>query len=208
MTATMPLVLLWEVNTSYLVVGPIVAMIALGIGLVFAPAAEAVMGAVEAAKAGVGSAMNDMTQMIAGALSIAVVGSAMYAIYAAKLGDAVASLPAEAREIVRDSIGAAVQLAASLPPEEALALTTAAKSAFTDALGLAVLIGAGFSLVGVLLVAKFMPARGTDVSEDDDSSLQEQALEGPFALIDEPSGAGDGDQHFNQMNSSRKEMVR
>ena len=164
MTATMPLVLLWEMNTSYMVIGPVVAVIALGVGLVFAPAAEAVMGAIGAAKAGVGSAMNDMTQMLAGAFSIAVVGSVMNAIYAAKLGDAAASLPAGAAE-ARDSIGAAVQLAASLPPEDALALATAANSAFTDALGLAVLIGAGFSLVGVLIVARFMPARGTNVSE-------------------------------------------
>ncbi len=193
MTATMPLVLLWEVNTSYLVIGPVVAMISLGVGLVFAPAAEAVMGAVEAAKAGVGSAMNDVTQMLAGALSIAVVGSVMYAIYAARLGDAVASLPAEASELARDSVGAAVQLAASLPPEDALALSAAAKSAFTDGMGLALLIGAGFSLVGVLIVARFMPARDTNVSEDDDSSLQELELEGPFAPINEPSAAGDGD---------------
>jgi len=141
MTATMPLVFLWEMNTSYLVIGPVVAVIALGVGLVFAPSSEAVMSAVETAKAGVGSAMNDVTQMLAGALSIAVVGSVMYAIYAAGLGDAVASLPAEVGEAVRDSIGAAVQLAASLPQEDALALATAAKSAFTDALGLAVLMG-------------------------------------------------------------------
>ena len=193
MTATMPLVLLWGMNTSYLVIGPIVAVIALGVGLVFAPAAEAVMGAVEAAKAGVGSAMNDMTQMLAGALSIAVVGSVMYAIYAARLGDNAASLPAEAREVVRDSIGAAIQLAASLPQEDALALSTAAKSAFTDALGLAVLIGAAFSLVGVLIVARFMSARDTNVSEDDDGSLRELELEGSPAPTHEPAGAGDDD---------------
>ena len=193
MTATMPLVLLWEVNTSYMVIGPIVAIFALGVGLVFAPAAEAVMGAVEAAKAGVGSAMNDMTQMLAGAFSIAVVGSVMYSIYAARLGDAVASLPAEAGEIARDSIGAAVQLAATLPQEDALALSVAAKSAFTDALGLAVLIGAGFSLVGVLIVARFMPARDTNVSERDDSSLRELELEIPPARTPAPAIAGDGD---------------
>ena len=191
MTATMPLVLLWEVNTSYLVIGPIVGIIALGVGLVFAPAAEAVMGAVEAAKAGVGSAMNDVTQMLAGALSIGVVGSVMYAIYAARLGDAVASLPAEAGEVARDSIGAAVQMAATLPQEDALALSIAARSAFTDALGLALLIGAGFSLVGLLIVARFMPARATDVSEVDDSNLQ--VPEGSLGHTYEPSGAGDGD---------------
>ena len=186
MTATMPLVLLWETNTSYLVVGPIVAVFALGVGLVFAPAAEAVMGAVGAAKAGVGSAMNDVTQVLAGAFSIAVVGSVMFAIYAARLGDAVASLPAEQAEVVRDSIGAAVQLAATLPQEDALALSVAAKSAFTDALGLAVLIGAGFSLVGVLIVARFMPARDPAVSGKgarsseklgDDSSTSETIAE-------------------------------
>ena len=181
MSATMPLVLLWEMNTSYLVIGPVVAVIALGVGLVFAPAAEAVMGAIGAAKAGVGSAMNDMTQMLAGAFSIAVVGSVMNAIYAARLGDAVASLPAEEAEVARDSIGAAVHLAASLPPDDALALATAAQSAFTDALGLAVLIGAGFSLVGVLIVGRFMPARDPHVSEDDDRKPRELELEGPLA---------------------------
>ena len=51
----MPLVLLWETDTSYLVVGPIVAVFALGVGF-------------GAAKAGVGSAMNDVTQMLASAL--------------------------------------------------------------------------------------------------------------------------------------------
>ncbi len=40
MTAAMPLVLLWETNTSYLVIGPVVAVIALAVGLVVAPASE------------------------------------------------------------------------------------------------------------------------------------------------------------------------
>ena len=151
------------------------------------------MGAVEAAKAGVGSAMNDVTQMLASALSIAVVGSVMYSIYAARLGDAVASLPAEASVLVRDSIGAAVQVAASLPQEDALALSAAAKSAFTDAMGLALLIGAGFSLVGVLIVARFMPARDPAVGENgtrpseqlgDDSSTSETIAEQAAAGAD------------------------
>ncbi len=168
MTAMMPLVLLWDIDTSYLWIGLIVAVFALGVGLVFAPASEAVMGAVDAAKAGVGSAMNDVAQMLSGAVSIAVVGSVMYAIYSAKVGEAVTALTAEAKAVVQDSIGAAVQLAATLPQEEALALSTAAKSAFTDALGLAVLIGAGLSFAGVLIVAKFMPARDTSAGEHHD----------------------------------------
>ena len=129
--------------------------------------------------------MNDMTQMLASAFSIAVVGSVMYAIYAARLETAVASLPAEAREVVRDSIGAAVQLAASLPQEDALALSAAAKSAFSDAFGLAVLVGAGLSFVGVLIVAKFMPARDTYAGDHIDSNLQK--LESPLLISSQAS---------------------
>ncbi len=171
MTAMMPLVLLWEMDTSYLWIGLIVAVFGLGVSLVFAPASEAVMGVVDAAKAGVGSAMNDVAQLLSGAFSVAVVGSVMYAIYSARVGEAVTALTAEAKEVVLDSIGAAVQLAATLPQEEALALSAAAKSAFTDALGLAVLIGAGLSFVGVLIVAKFMPARDADAGESLDLNL-------------------------------------
>ncbi len=157
-SAVMPLVLLWDVNTEYLMIGPVVAVIGMGVGMVVAPSSEAVMGAVEQAKAGVGSAMNDATQMLAGALSIAVIGSVMYAIYSARLGDIAASLPERTADAVRDSIGAAVQTAATLPEAEGIALSSAARASFTDAFGLAVLIGSGFTLIGVVIVAKFMPA--------------------------------------------------
>ena len=169
MSSTLPIVSFWEVDTSYIVIGPMLAIIALGIGLVVAPASEAVMGAVEVAKAGVGSAMNDMTQMLASAISVATIGSVMYAIYANKLGDAVASLPAGVAAVVQDSVGAAIQVTASLPENEALALSTAAKMAFTDALGLSMLIGGGFSLLGALIVARFMPARDLVEGEKEQS---------------------------------------
>ena len=158
LTGALPVVLLWEVDSSFWLIGPVMVAIGVGVGTVFAAAAESVMGAVTEAKAGVASAMNDVSQMLAGALSIAIVGSTMYAFYSARLGDAVASLPEGLADLARDSIGAAIEVAASLPPVEGLALETAAKSAFTDALGLSVILGAGLSFVGVLLLAKFMPA--------------------------------------------------
>ena len=122
LTGALPVALLWEADSSYWIIGPVMAAIGLGTGAVFATAAEAVMGAVEEAKAGVGSAMNDVSQMLAGALSIAVVGSTMFAIYSSRLGDAVASLPQGAADIARDSIGAAIEVAATLPPVEGMAL--------------------------------------------------------------------------------------
>ncbi len=65
---------------------------------------------------------------------IGMLGSVMCEIHATRLGNAAVSLPVEAREAARDSISAAVKLAASLPREDALALSAAAKPAFTDAL--------------------------------------------------------------------------
>lgn len=160
--AVMPIALLWEVDSAYWIVGSVIGFTGLGMGLVIAPAAEAVMGAVELAKAGVGSAMNDVTQMLSSALSIAVVGTVMYTIYGTSLGSAVSALPPDVAALARDSIGAAVQIASSLPSEQGSALATEARSAFTEALGLSLLVGVGLLAIGILAVWRFMPAFGPE----------------------------------------------
>ncbi len=158
LTASLPVVLIWEPESSYWLIGPVVFAIGLGTGTVFAAAAESVMGAVTEAKAGVGSAINDVSQMLAGTLSIAVIGSTMYAIYNSKLSDAVSSLPEDLSKAALDSIGTAIDVASKLPGAEGLLLENAAKAAFTDALGLSVILGASLAFVGTLAIAKFMPA--------------------------------------------------
>lgn len=50
-------------------------VLALGISLTMAPATESIMGSLPAAKAGVGSAVNDTTRELGGALGVAVLGS-------------------------------------------------------------------------------------------------------------------------------------
>ena len=49
----------------------------LGIGLAMSPATEAIMGALPRAKAGIGSAMNDVVREVGGTLGIAVLGSVL-----------------------------------------------------------------------------------------------------------------------------------
>ena len=53
-----------------------------------------------------------------------------------------------------------------LPSEIAVGVIAAAKSGFTDALGIAVLVAAAMAVVGAILVAKFMPARHLTVERD------------------------------------------
>lgn len=165
LTVTLLLILLWEVNTAYWIIGIVVAAMGFAMGNIFAPATDAIMGAVPGGRAGIGSAVNDVTRLVSGALGVAVIGSTMYWIYSNRVGDALAALPAETAAAAKDSVGVALQVSASLPGEAGVALSVAAGEAFTDGFGLAMLVGAGITFVAALLVAKFMPARQEPLPE-------------------------------------------
>jgi DHA2 family multidrug resistance protein-like MFS transporter len=149
--------LLWDVDVSYWVVGATLFVGAYALGSVIAPATDAVMGAVPQARAGIATAMNTVSRMVAGALGAAVTGSLLFTIYGNKVAAATEGLPVDLASAARDSIGAAVQIAASLPPEQAEALSRAAGSAFVDAIGLASLVGCTIALLGSLVIARIMP---------------------------------------------------
>ena len=149
----------WEPDTEYWVLGLSFFAMAYGMGNLMAPSTDAVMGAVPEANAGIASAMNDVTRMVAGAFGVAVTGSVINTAYSDTMADALEGLPRQAAEAAGDSVGAAVHIAANLPGEAAVRLADTAKTAFTDALGIAVLISAGAALVGAVLIRRFMPAR-------------------------------------------------
>ncbi len=64
-------------------------------GNAMAPATDAVMGAVPEANAGVGSALNDVTRNVGGALGVGIMGSIVNFIYSSD----VAGLPATAGKV-------------------------------------------------------------------------------------------------------------
>lgn len=135
-------------------------VMAAGMGLTMAPATESIMGSLPPAQAGVGSAVNDTTRELGGALGVAVLGSLLASGYASTLGESLPGgvLPAEVTGVVRESVGAALQVAAGLGPAgEGLAL--AARGAFVDAMGIGVVVAAGAALLGALISALFLPGR-------------------------------------------------
>jgi predicted MFS family arabinose efflux permease len=71
--------------------------VALTMGWIMGPATDSVMGSVPEEKSGVGSAMNDVTRQVAGALGTAVIGSIISSVYASRVADSVASLPDASR---------------------------------------------------------------------------------------------------------------
>src|SRR5262249_39135163 len=72
------------------------ALLSGGMGLVMAPATESIMGSLPPAKAGVGSAMNDTTRQMGGALGVAVIGSILATSYRPGVSEALNNLGAPA----------------------------------------------------------------------------------------------------------------
>ena len=63
-------------------------VMAAGMGMTMAPATESVMGSLPREKAGVGSAINDTTRQVGGALGVAIIGSVVSSVYATQIGSA------------------------------------------------------------------------------------------------------------------------
>jgi EmrB/QacA subfamily drug resistance transporter len=160
---------LWLLSTVQLGdgYGRVAAMLALlgcGMGLTMAPATESIMGAVPLAKAGVGSAMNDTTRQVGGALGVAVLGSILASGYGAAIQPALRGAPPPIAQAAGDSIGAAATIAAQLGLH-GQGLLEAARSAFIQGMGDAVQVGAGVAALAALLVLLFLPARATATTE-------------------------------------------
>ncbi|MEZ5144665.1 MAG: MFS transporter [Acidimicrobiales bacterium] len=153
-----------------------------GLGLVNAPATEAIMGSLPPAKAGVGSAVNDTTRELGGTLGVAVVGSVFASVYGGRLGDALAGqpIPEAAASAARESIGAAYAVAAQAPPPFADALRSVARSAFMDGFSAGSLIAAGVVLAGAVLALAFLPARAETPVVDVDGADDGDGLPAPI----------------------------
>jgi EmrB/QacA subfamily drug resistance transporter len=151
--------LAWTPDIAYWPLGLWFFGLALSIGWVMGPATDSVMGAVSDEKAGVASAMNDVTRQVAGALGVAIVGSLVTSLYSSRVEDATAALPPESAEVASESVGAAVAVAGQIPGDAGTSFAQAATVAYTDALGLGLLAAAAASFAGVALVLRFLPAR-------------------------------------------------
>lgn len=147
--------------------GPIAGMlvvIGVGMGLAMAPATDSIMGSLPPEKAGIGSAVNDTTREIGGALGVAVLGSITTALYASKIAShpQFATLKAaspQAAEAVQSSVGAAAIVAERLPADAARLLDDTANAAFIAGVHAALIVGTVVALAGALVALVFLPAR-------------------------------------------------
>ncbi|HET9772015.1 MAG TPA: MFS transporter [Acidimicrobiia bacterium] len=148
-----------DVDTPYWHLVVACVTMAAGMGLSMAPSTTGIMASLPLRKAGVGSAVNDTTRELGGALGVAVLGSLLASKFAANLPTSVDSLPEPAQEAVRSSLGGALGVAASLPAEIGAPLAAAAKVAFVDALGVSLVAAAVVTMAAAVMVRRFYPDR-------------------------------------------------
>jgi hypothetical protein len=137
-----------------------------GMGLTSAPATEAIMGVVPAAKAGVGSAINDATRLTGGTLGVAIIGSVYASLFSARLTGALpARLPDALARTAHSSIGAALAAANSLAHgghvAVAHAVRTTAATAFMHGIHGGDWVAGAVSIAGALLAFALLPAHPT-----------------------------------------------
>jgi len=149
----------FDTDTTGLQIALALGALGLGMGFAMSPATEAIMGALPRAKAGIGSAMNDVVREVGGMLGIAVLGSILSSGYGSGMDDATAGMSQGAAEAASDSVGAAHQIGAQIGDGPGAKLIDTANSAFVEALTTTATLGAAAAAIGALIALAFLPSR-------------------------------------------------
>jgi len=155
-----------------------------GMGLTMAPATDSVMGSLPLFKAGVGSAVNDTTRQVGGALGVAVVGSVLATTYGDRIAEVFAGtpVPAEAVDAATSSIGAVPGVAQQLTQNGlgtlGTQLQTTANEAFVTGTHWGVAVAAAATGLGVLVALLFLPAQARPEDREEQQREYEEEHRG------------------------------
>jgi EmrB/QacA subfamily drug resistance transporter len=148
-------------SSPYLALAAGLLVLGAGMGLAMTPATSAITEGLPAAKQGVGSALNDLSREVGGAIGIAVIGSILAAVYGANVDTT--GLSAETADTVQSSFAVAEQLPPPIPDH--------AQTAFIDGMQISLLAAAGAALAASALVALLLGrASETKARETGDSA--------------------------------------
>jgi EmrB/QacA subfamily drug resistance transporter len=150
-----------------------VAVLGLGMGLVFAPTASAALSQLSAERSGVGSGALQALTKVGGPLGAAVFGSALTTVYLAQVP--IAGLPATLATAMKSSLVGGLGVARGLG---SATLAHGVRIAFVHGMDAALLASVGFAVLGIVLAVVLMPAR-----------LPRSAA-GTVAATDRPAAAG------------------
>ena len=146
------------VDTSYPVIAVSMVLLAAGMATLMPAGSEAIVSSLPPSKAGVGSAVNDTTREVGGALGIALMGTLLASGYRSSIEDSTAGLPAEVAELAEDSIGGALQVSGD--PENGINLVGPAREAFVDGMTLSLTVAAALGVAAAAIILWRYPRKG------------------------------------------------
>jgi EmrB/QacA subfamily drug resistance transporter len=135
------------VHSNFALLATALVVMAIGQGMATAPSTGAIVVSLPLDKAGVGSAINDTTRELGGALGVAVFGSVLASRFQTQMASNHVSHAAS------KSIGAALQNAATLPKAQGVSLIDLARHAYTHAFDQTIVFSTIVALLASVLVA-------------------------------------------------------
>ena len=201
-----------QIDTSYPFLLAALCVLAAGMALTMSPMTTELMASVPPAKAGVGSAMNDTTRELGGALGVALLGSLVTSQYASSMTSALSGvISGPATDVATSGLAGALAVAGSperfgltLSPDVAGTIATAGQQSFVDGLSIAAMVGAVIVAVAAIAVFFLLPsdrrdfasagdADAIDVEDDLDAELHQlvgQAFDADIAATDDGDASG------------------
>ncbi|MGI5281808.1 MFS transporter [Nonomuraea polychroma] len=157
-TAALASYALMDQNTPIVLIEVVFFVQGAAMANIMPPATTAIMESLPREKAGVGSAMSNTVRQVAGALGVAVLGSVLSSSYRGEMAPALAALPADVQHSAGESIMATLGVAEGLGAQ-GQALIQPAFAAFVDGMHVTALVSASIALLGVVVVARWMPGK-------------------------------------------------
>ena len=162
-----------DLHSSYVVFATGLVIMALGMGITTAPSTGAIMRALPLHKAGVGSAVNDTTRELGGALGVAVLGSLVSSRFHSSIDGAVPGVPASATR----SLGDALQHSATLSSGQGARLAEAARDAYVHAFDTTVLVAMVVVVIAAGLVSWLLRPQAPAVADAEADEAAPAVLE-------------------------------
>jgi len=164
-------------DSPYLQLIVTMCLLAVGMAMTMTPMTTQLMASVPRDRAGMGSATNDTTRELGGALGVAVLGSLVTSQFTSGMEGALGGVPAPVREVAEGSLGGALALVREgvLPAQ----IVDAAKSAFVDGFTLAAGVAAVVVALAAFAVLKLLPAdrNAAEITGQADAELGDLELE-------------------------------
>ena len=163
-------------------------VVSLGLAPVFTATTDLIVSSAPPERAGAASGISETGTELGGALSIAILGSIGVAVYRGALAGALLpGVPSEATAVARDTLGAAVGVAAQLPGGAGAALLAAAREAFTQGLqvtaALSAAIAVGIAVLATVLLRAVPAGSQAESGEQPATATQPAAVAQPEEAV-------------------------